>query len=263
MRKVFLFGMLLFTSLGFSSCSEEDEATGAARMEVRLTDAPGDYEEVNVDIRSVQIHREANDDGSGWTTLDNIKPGVYNLLDFANGKDTLLASATLPAGRISQIRLVLGNNNTLKLKGANARIPLTTPSGQTSGVKLQINADLEADVTYVVLLDFDAAKSVVKRGNSGNYNLKPVIRTLTQAVAGGIRGTVIPAAARPGILVISAANDTIGGFTDETGRFLIKGVPAGTYKVQFTATEPYQNKEIPDVTVTNTQITELPPVDLN
>ncbi|MFB9863020.1 DUF4382 domain-containing protein [Rufibacter immobilis] len=255
--------MLWTAFFGFSSCSDEADPAGSARMEVRLTDSPGDYDEVNIDIRSVQIHREATDDGTGWTTLEHITPGVYNLLDFANGRDTLLASATLPAGRISQIRLVLGENNTLKLKGEPNRRPLTTPSGQTSGLKLQINADLKSDVTYVVLLDFDAAKSIVPRGNSGQYNLKPVIRTLTQAIAGGIRGNVTPAAAKPGILVISAANDTIGGFTDDAGRFLIKGVPAGIYKVQFSVTEPYQGKELTNIVVTNDQITELPTVNLD
>lgn len=255
--------LLTAVSIGFSACSDEDRATGSARMEVRLTDAPGDYEEVNVDIQSVQIHKSSDDNGTGWITLENIKPGIYNLLDFANGRDTLLASANLPAGQISQIRLVLGNNNSLKLKGESVTRPLTTPSGQTSGLKLQINAGLEAGVTYVVLLDFDAAKSVVKRGNSGQYNLKPVIRAITRAVAGGIRGTVTPAAAKPGIWVISAANDTIGGFADEQGRYLIKGVPAGTYKVQFSTTAPYQNKEVTNITVTNNQITEMPAVDLN
>ncbi|WP_242693233.1 DUF4382 domain-containing protein [Sabulibacter ruber] len=263
MRKRFFFAMLWTAAIGFASCSDESDPAGSAHMEVRLTDAPGDYEEVNVDIRSVQILREATDDDNGWITLDHISPGVYNLLDFANGRDTLLASSTLPAGRISQIRLVLGNNNSLKLKGETTARPLTTPSGQTSGLKLQINADLKSDVTYVLLLDFDAAKSIVPRGNSGQYNLKPVIRTITQAVAGGIRGTVTPAEAKPGILVISAANDTIGGFADETGNYLIKGVPAGTYKVQFSTVAPFQNKEITNVVVTNDQITQVPAVDLD
>ncbi|MBC3539482.1 DUF4382 domain-containing protein [Rufibacter sediminis] len=263
MKKRFFFAMLWTAALGFASCSDEKDPSGSARMEVRMTDAPGEYDEVNVDIRSVQIHREANDNEAGWETLENIRPGVYNLLDFANGRDTLLASATLPIGRISQIRLVLGNNNSLKLKGETTPRPLTTPSGQTSGLKLQINADLEADVTYVVLLDFDAAKSIVPRGNSGQYNLKPVIRTLTKAVAGGIRGTVTPAAAKPGILVISAANDTIGGFADDAGRYLIKGIPAGTYKVQFSTAEPYHGKELTNIVVTNDRITDIPAVDLN
>ena len=260
MKRKFILPLLLSGLVWFSSCDSNSDDNGTAKMQVRMTDAPGDYEEVNIDIQSVQVHKDGDDDESEWITLDQINPGVYNLLDFANGKDTLLASSTLPAGRISQIRLVLGNNNTLKLKTGEVK-NLKTPSGQTSGVKLQINADLESDVTYVLLLDFDAAKSIVERGN-GEYNLKPVVRTITQAVAGGIKGKVTPAEYKPGIYVISAANDTIGGYANDAGDFLIKGVPAGTYTVKFYTEGDAHNKTVENVSVSQDQIKDLGTVEL-
>ncbi len=251
---------MLWAAVGLGACNKHE--TGSAKLEVRLTDAPGDYAEVNVDVRSVQIHASDGTGEEGWTTLPHINPRVYNLLDFANGRDTLLASASLPSGRISQIRLVLGDQNSLRLKGQTQRLPLKTPSGQTSGLKIKINADLREDVTYVVLLDFDAARSVVKRGN-GDYNLKPVIRTLTEAVAGGIKGTVTPAAAKPGIYVISASQDTIGGFASDNGSFLIKGVPAGTYTVKFYTGEPVKTTTLTGINVQKDQILDLGPVAIN
>lgn len=260
MKAKFVIPFLLSGLVWFSSCDSDTDGNGTAKMEVRMTDAPGDYDEVNVDIRSVQIHKEVTDSEAGWQTLDQIHPGVYNLLDFANGRDTLLASASLPAGTISQIRLVLGDNNSLKLKDGSV-VALKTPSGQTSGVKLQINAELKEDVTYVVLLDFDAAKSVVARGN-GQYNLKPVVRTITQAIAGGIKGKVTPAEYKPGIYVISAANDTIGGFANENGDFLIKGVKAGTYTVKFYTQDSAHDKTIENVSVSQDQIKDLGVVEL-
>lgn len=259
MKRKFILPLLLSGLVWFSAC-DSDSDTGTAKMQVRMTDAPGDYAEVNVDIKSVQVHKDGDGDESEWITLDQINPGVYNLLDFANGKDTLLASSTLPAGKISQLRLILGNNNTLKLKSGEVK-SLKTPSGQTSGVKLQINANLESDVTYVLLLDFDAAKSVVERGN-GQYNLKPVVRTITKAVAGGIKGKVTPAEYKPGIYVISAANDTIGGFANEAGDFLIKGVPAGIYKVKFYTEGDAHNKTLENVSVSQEQIKDLGTVTL-
>ena len=247
---------MLFSSLiWFSACNSDNDNGGTAKMQVHLTDSPGDYDEVNVDIKSVQIHKDDDDDESEWMTLDQINPGVYNLLDFANGKEALLASSTLPAGKVSQIRLILGNNNTLKLKDGTV-VNLKTPSGQSSGIKLKINAELESDVTYVVLLDFDAAKSIVPRGN-GQYNLKPVVRTLTQAVAGGIKGKVTPASYEPGIYVISAANDTIGGFANDRGEFLIKGVPAGNYTVKFYTAGDAHNKTLQNVSVSQSEIKDL------
>lgn len=257
---------LMFAGLTlFSACdpdADSDRTVGTAKMDVRMTDAPGDYEEVNVEVVSVQVHKEDTDGESGWMTLDEINPGVYNLLEFANGKDTLLASSTLPAGKISQIRLILGDENTVKLKDGSI-IDLKTPSGQTSGVKLKVNAELEADVTYTMLLDFDAAKSVVAKGNGG-YNLKPVIRVISQAVAGGIRGKVTPAELKPGIYVISAANDTLGGFANEAGDFLFKGVKAGTYSVQFYVEgDSTVNTKVENVMVTENAIKDLGTIELS
>lgn len=260
MLKKYVLPFLLSGLIGFSACDNDTDDTGTAKMEVRMTDSPGDYSQVNVDIQSVQVHKETTSGNDGWITLDEIHPGVYNLLDFANGRDTLLASANLPAGRISQIRLLLGDNNSLKLKNGTV-VDLKTPSGQTSGIKLQLNADLEQDVTYVVLLDFDAAKSVVARGN-GKYNLKPVVRTLTQAIAGGIKGKVTPATYMPGIYVISEANDTLGGFANSNGAFLIKGVKAGTYKLKFYTENNAHDKTIEHVHVTQNQILDVGTVEL-
>lgn len=248
---------------GFASCDKKADS-GSAKLKVSLTDAPGDYAAVNVDVIGLEINRQTTDVESGWQPLTLIKPGIINLLDLSNGRQLLLASADLPAGDITQIRLKLGNKNTLVLKDGRT-VALTTPSGQTSGLKLQINQELKADVTYEILLDFDAAKSVVPRGNTGQYNLKPVIRTNTLAIKGGIRGKVTPAEAKPGILVISPANDTVAGaFTDAaTGNFIIKGISAGTYKVEFTSAAPYKLKENRTVTVTNDAITEMGAVNLN
>lgn len=265
--------MLLGLTLGLGACSKDDDksntGSGTSRMEVRLTDAPGDYEKVLIDIRSVQVHKDANDNGTtGWVTLDNIKPGIYNLLDFSNGKDTLLAASNLPVGHISQIRLVLGDNNAVVLKGETVPRELKTPSGQTSGLKVQIHADLKEDVTYVVLLDFDAAKSIVETGiNASNrkYILKPVIRAITQAVAGGIRGTVMPAEIGNVIHAIETAPganariDTFGGFTNSSGAYMIKGLAAGSYNVEFHAKDK-ASKVVNNVPVTNDKLTT---VDMN
>ena len=263
------YAIALFMGLAaFTSCSKDDEArsgnaTGNAKLQVRLTDAPGDYEEVNIDIQSVQIHtnQNAGNNDGGWQTLSHINSGVYNLLDFANGHDTLLASASLPAGKISQIRLILGNNNSIKLEDDATVYPLSTPSAQQSGLKLQVHADLEHNVTYVMLLDFDAAKSIVKTGN-GNYKLKPVIKVITDAVAGGIQGDIEPNNANPAIFVMQNTDTIAGGFTNSNGQFIIKGLTAGTYTVRFDSAIDSLDKTVTGVVVTNNQITNMGTVTL-
>src|SRR5687768_8418146 len=119
--------LLLFFAVITFSCTNEESKT---RLEVRLTDAPADFEEVNIEIKSIEINSSENE--GGWVSLANVKTGVYNLLDFTNGKDTLLASMNVPTGKVSQIRLILGENNSVKVDGEV--IPLKTPSAQQSGL---------------------------------------------------------------------------------------------------------------------------------
>ena len=253
--------------LGLAGCSksssDDSSSAGMSKFEVRLTDAPGDYRAVNLDVQQVQVHVSDDDNPSGWQSLGLIRPGIYNVMDYTNGNSALLTSADFPAGKISQIRLILGNNNTLTLRDGTV-VPLNTPSAQQSGLKLKIDAVLVRDVTYQLVLDFDVAKSIVARGN-GAYNLKPVIRTVTTAVAGGIRGTATPAAARPLVLAIRtsvAPNDTLSTTADAAGGFLLRGVPAGTYRVELLTASPYRNATRTGVLVATDQITDLGAVSL-
>ena len=186
----------------FFSCSDKESTP--AHIEVRLTDAPGDYQQVNIDIQDVQVNSGSEE--SGWTSLD-VEKGVYDILTLTNGLDTLLGSSELPAGKLSQVRLILGSNNSIKIN--DQLIALSTPSAQQSGLKLQVNAELQEGVTYRLLLDFDAARSIVKAGASGKYNLKPVIRTILQAQSGAIKGLIFPIAASPAVYALSGT-DTVG-----------------------------------------------------
>lgn len=239
--------VLLGLAVIFNSCSSES----TARVEVRLTDSPADYEEVNIDIQGVQVN--SSDGGSGWVSLD-IEKGVYDILKLTNGIDTLLGSIELPAGKIEQIRLVLGTENSVVIDGKE--FGLNTPSAQQSGLKLNLHADLTEGITYRILLDFDAARSIVKRGN-GTYSLKPVIRAIEEASSGAIKGAVTPLDATPAIYAISG-DDTLGtAFADEMGKFLLRGIPAGSYSVSLVPANPYIPVEKTNVVVNLGSVTDL------
>lgn len=240
-------------SVGLVSCSDSDGAK-YARLNIRLTDAPGDYDEVNIDLQGVQVHSENGEQGGGWISLD-VNAGVYNLLDLTNGLDTLIATGEIPAGRVSQIRLILGNNNTLRI--GDQVIALKTPSAQQSGLKLNVHADLIGGITYTMLLDFDAARSIVKAGASGNYILKPVIRAVAEATSGAIAGSLSNPETSAAVYAIVDA-DTLGtSFANDEGRFMIKGLPAGTYTVSFAPGEGFIIEDIEGVEVSLGVVTDL------
>lgn len=232
-----------FISLGLTSCSDDDsgEATtgGTANMTVRMTDAPGDYDEVNIDVQDVQIQVEADSeteadaDADGWVSLNDVQTGVYDLLKLTGGITQILADSEVPAGYVSQIRLVLGTENTVVVNGEEKA--LNTPSAQQSGLKLQLNQELEEGENYAFLLDFNVEESIVATGN-GSYNLKPVIRLIAEADAGMVIGTtIIPASIETNVQsLVKLSNDsaTISAYTDTEGNFALNGVPAGTYDLE-------------------------------
>jgi hypothetical protein len=245
-----------FFVAGMTSCEMDGDKT--ARVQIWVTDAPGDYEQVNVDIQGVDIHANGSDNGKGWRSL-NVHQGVYHLLELTNGVDTLLAELEIPAGKVSQIRLILGNNNSIKVNGQVH--DLAVPSGQQSGLKLQVHETLLAGVTYKILLDFDVARSVIQTGNA-SYKLKPVIRAITEAQNGAIKGVVDPKESTPAVLAMVGV-DTVGStFCDSEGRFLLRGIPAGTYKVVFSPNQNYQTVEKANVTVQVGAVTEMGTVQI-
>lgn len=239
------------------SCSK-DSTQQPAHLQVTVTDSPGDYQEVNIDIQDVQVNSDSS--SGGWKSLTVVK-GIYNLLKLTNGLDTLLGKGDLPAGKLTQLRLVLGTNNTIKI--ADQVYNLTTPSAQQSGLKILLNTTLQAGITYKVTLDFDAARSIVSTG-SGAFILKPVIRSSTQAESGAISGTVTPVASTPAVYAIIGSDTIATTFADQTsGKFLLNALSAGTYTVSFVPKTGYQSKTVDTVKVTVGNVTNMGTVTIS
>ncbi|OGX89338.1 hypothetical protein BEN49_09250 [Hymenobacter coccineus] len=268
--------------LGLAGCSKsssDDAGINSAKLEVRLTDAPGDFNSVVLDVRQIEVHLKDEGNPDGWQTLA-FSPQTVNVLDYVNGKSALLVNTDFAPGDLKEIRLILGPNSYV-VGTDGQQYDLKTPSGQTSGVKLKLDkVTLKQRETFQLLLDFDVAKSIVERGNwrAGNdkkerYLLKPVIRLVAQDLKGGLRGTVSPAAARPQVLAIRSSivgPDTVSTFADASGAFQLGALPAGTYQVQFfpTGTAPtgqpaYKYVVRTGITVTNDQVTDLGTTPLN
>lgn len=164
--------MLAVSVAGFESC-KKDNGNESAQVQIRLTDAPAAFQEVNVDIQSVRVkyRNDENDSTKNWVDIATVA-GVYNLLALQNGVDTLLGTGTLPERQVKEIRLILGPNNSIKENGVV--YPLIIPSGAESGLKIKFNKNLDADLNTIIV-DFDAALSV-RQTTSGEYRLHPVLK---------------------------------------------------------------------------------------
>jgi len=225
---------LAVASIITTSCSKKgnnNSDDGQSRIQLRLTDKPiADVKEVWVDIKQIELKI----DSAAPVLLSGVHAGVYNLLNFTNGKDTLLADATIPPGTISQIRLILGDNNYI-ITTAGKKIELTTPSAQQSGLKVQVHQRVDGGVLYRLTLDFDASMSIVKAGNSGNYILKPVLRILSFIPSGGnLKGVVLPDSVRTAVYALKGPDTIATTFTAVPGGgYVLRDVPAGFYSLYF------------------------------
>ena len=225
-----IFSPVLIAIVLFSSCSKNSKSN-EAHLQVRLVDNPAvDVKEVWVDIQQAEV---IVNDGAP-VLLGGFHPGVYNLLELTNGKDTLLADALIPAGKISQIRLILGDNNYI-VTHTGEKISLKTPSAQQSGLKVQVHQEVSGGILYRLTLDFDVARSIVQAGNSDNLILKPVLRIISFVPSGGdIRGVVAPGTVLTAVFAING-NDTIATTftTIPSGNYFIKDIPAGNYLLSY------------------------------
>lgn len=212
---------------GLVSCFNNPSSTRLGRVELRLTDAPGDFEAINVVVDQVAVHRsgaargegddlgegddddlgqseadddslgdDADDEGAGDDVdevddADGVEDGVtsaasaegwevvssetqtFDLLTLQNGTFTSLASASVPAGHYTQIRLRVAPGSTVVVNGVSH--PLVIPSGLQSGIKLVSGFDVPAGGLTQLTLDFDGARSIVLAGD-GTYHLKPTIK---------------------------------------------------------------------------------------
>jgi hypothetical protein len=256
-----IFASLSFTILFFFSCSKNNNTDkGQARFQVYLTDDPGDYEEVLIDVQDIQINVTGTDDG-GWQSLEGVNKGTYDLLKLVNDEDTLLVDATIPSGRLHQMRLILGPENYIKVNGA--LVKLNTPSAQQSGLKLNVQQDVTGGILYKIILDFDVAKSIVATG-SGSYNLKPVIRTVFESVGGSIKGWVDPKDFKTVVLAIQGTDTVAGTFTGDDGGYIIKGIAEGSYSLYFNPSDSlYKDSLMTGINVINKQVTEVDTVFLH
>lgn len=260
-HKLFSILTLAISTLAFTACNTNSDP-GTGTMKVSLTDAPAHYDEVNIEIRQVLVNgnneasepvddgeaaedSDDNQDSNGWYAIMEDSMTV-NLLDYSNGTLLDLGETELEAGQYNQVRLLLGENNNVVIDGET--YPLTTPSSQQSGYKLNVQATVEEGQVYELVIDFDAAQSITETGNN-KYILKPVLRTVSLLDQGNISGVVLPTEAEATVYAITG-EDTVGTIPNEQGEFSIIGLDDGSYNVWFDAgNDAYADSTVEDITI--------------
>ncbi len=241
---------ILALSLLLASCGGggSNSSVGTGTLELGLTDASSkDYQAVYVTIAEVQVKKQNEGDGeAGWETIMTPEQ-TYNLLELVNGRIANLGVGELEVGRYGQIRLILDgqpdtSENILNaihphanylIDEAGNSIELKVPSGYQTGIKIVKGFTIVASQATSLVLDFNAAKSVVMAGKSGKILLKPTIKvleTVENSIGGVVDNGVDPIA---GALISAQINDSSAAdFKDEvTVESATVSTTEGAYKL--------------------------------
>lgn len=269
-------------AIAFFACSKNDSSSeevlpaGKQQVKLFLTDDPALFDNVLIDIKSVQVLVDtcdkSNDDRGNWHDDDddscvnwaslNITPGVYDLLTLRNGADTLLANGIIPQGRIKKIKIELGSNNSLVKDSIT--YPLSLFPGTQATIILKLKGgewDEYLPGRSQLWLDFDVSRSIIKV-RDGKFYLLPVIRIFTVKTTGSLEGKVSP---REAYSVISVYNDQDTGYAIPAydGRFKVRGLKEGSYSVFVNASNGYQDTTLTGVEITRNRETKINTITLH
>jgi len=234
-----------FVPFVLAGCGGGDDGGSAAQtgtLHVAMTDAPScGFDHVYITVSQVRVNANANaaDNDAGWSTISLATPQKIDLLSLTNGVLADLGQTALPVGQYQQVRLVLQQNQGNNL--ANSVVPtggaeqaLATPSATQSGYKIIQPFTVQPNTLVDLVLDFNACKSIVQRGN-GSYALKPVVTAVPTVVSGAISGYVASAEAGATVYAEQGGKVVRGTVADSSGKFvlspLIQSSTQGNYDV--------------------------------
>jgi len=243
----------------FVSCGDGGGSGGGGTgtLSLSLTDAStSEYWAVYITIDAVQVHLGGNESSPNhWQTVEMYdSPLTVNLLELVNGVREELGIADLPAGRYTQMRLIIGEtpddpnlpyaNFVVDKSNPPVTYELKVPSGFQTGEKIIGGFEINPNQTTELILDIDACRSIVKAaGNNDKWLLKPTIKVAYPDDYGIITGTITDSNtdALEGVM-LSAQSFDIGASTDEKDWVNVKAATItdanGNYKL-FVAPDTY------------------------
>jgi hypothetical protein len=235
-------------------CKKENSSfsKGKQQLKVYLTDNPVNFQAVNINIQKVEVKIEVDSSGferEFWETL-RIRPGFYNILNFRNGVDTLLAQGFVTTGEIKKLRITLGSGNTVVVDNVTYQLTLKKPE-----VIIDIDDISEINsASFKIHIDFDACGSIIRISNN-QFELQPCIRTFDNDHDGRIEGKVLPKDAKA-IVSVTANGQTLIALPDDgDGEFKIRGIKAGSVNLEINATAGgYRDTVIKNIQVGNREV---------
>lgn len=268
--------------LVFSACTKSGVNENSS-VAVFLTDGPGDFDAVNIDIQKVEVkvdkdekhkrdenrnrmdddkddHMKRKDEFGEWIDL-GFQPKVIDVLSLRNGIETQLGTANIAAGTVRKIRITLGTKNSVVKGGVTYDLLLDSQTSNFLYIKLFDDHRERGNRNDVkVWVDFDIASSIVEANRK--FYLKPVLRPFCNANFGEIEGKVLPLDAKAVVRVSNGAGFNAVALPSRDGAFKVRGLKDGTYSVTVEGLAPYKSQTISNVVVKKGEDTKIGTITL-
>jgi len=219
------------TTSSLSTAPDSPEgATGTGTLKLYLTDAPGEFSEVNITFTEVSVKAD-----TGWITLSE-QEQTFNLLSLTGGLTALMGEEALEPGDYGQVRLLIKEAEVVIGEGEDKiSCTLQIPSGSASGLKIGKGFTIGEGEILELVIDFDAARSIHQLGNSDIYQLRPVVRLVVAEASGSITGIVTnPTSGLTANAILGTELIASIAVNEDTGEFTLAFLPAGSYTVTIT-----------------------------
>lgn len=236
---------------GFASCKKDKDAPGKS-FKVRMTDSPGDFVQLNLQITSVDVYSQSQ----GWVNLSSQTQSV-NVVSLTNGAEIELANATsVSVGTYTKVRVTFASQASVMLVGGGSSLSLSWTGGQQQ-VEIAIEAQVSGSVGANILLDFNVAQSVTEVG--GAYFINPFISIVSDEFT-GVKGKVNGTSSA--MVKLHNGGNSYSTYINAAGNFMIKGMAPGTYTASIMAAGSLQVHEVDNVVISQGQITAMGDINL-
>jgi hypothetical protein len=237
------------------SCSS-DGANNQGELFIKVLDAPASFQQMNIVVDRVSIHRTGTTGDVGWTVATANSSGSFDLLNLRNGRNLQLALNKVPVGTYDQIKINFGAC-TIVQDGPEQLLNLdpTIQSGNSIAYGFQIIEGQQLQLTF----DFNAYRSVYKSGEL--YFFKPIIRVQNTVLSGWITGSVLDTGQTVALANIMTYTgiDSVSTLNEYPyGSFQLSDLPEGTYSITVVPENPLLVAD----TIHNVNVIRLLPTSL-
>ncbi|HNN71941.1 MAG TPA: DUF4382 domain-containing protein [Ferruginibacter sp.] len=249
------FAFVLFSCQKEAASDGSNIPAGKSQFDIMLTDDPSIlFDSIFINIQKVEVKTEDSAGIERWEAL-NIRPGIYNILRFRNGLDTLLATGYVPTGEVKKIRISIGNGNYAMKNGVT--VPLTLhPSDAVLTLDVSGGWDNAGVRHFRIWLDVDGHGSI-RLKSDGTYELRLKLSHFCRRNSGEIEGEIKPSDALPAVVQAVSGNDTLTAIAGREGEFKIRGIRGSSATIIIRPSNGYKDSVINNVPVRLGEDTKL------